>query len=393
MFKIINPALLGCFFILICCSCNDKRNSPDFQKLETLSFDVVNWEEESYLPEKIINTVDFVPLETLDNNLIGKIDKVIIFEDKIYVLDSRYTKKIWVFTSGGKFICSIGHYGRGPGEYISLVDFIIDEYEKKLLVLDNKMRKVISYNLSSGDYIDELKINFVASGFSKVDENTLSFYSNHQPTQNGNQHLVANLNLEEKSYKWFINKDEYDTMIGTKNPMCQSEGLNFISFFKDTVYRIMPDTVVPHIVFDFGKYKISKEKLKSIKKSNELIHLLQSGYWIYGVENIVENQRFLTFDFKLGNSLVQVVYSKNTGSYYYGKGIDNGGLSTFGIIKNLSISDNQFIGTLDASKFLRSNEIIEQVGNLEFAEKYNDVAKFLSVNSNPVIIFTKYNNF
>jgi len=65
-------------------------------------------------------------------------------------------EKILLFDINGKFICSIGSKGQGPGEYISIKNVSIDENNKILFI--NARKKIICYDLN-GNYLKEFFIN------------------------------------------------------------------------------------------------------------------------------------------------------------------------------------------------------------------------------------------
>ncbi|MDR3095059.1 MAG: 6-bladed beta-propeller, partial [Bacteroidales bacterium] len=67
------------------------------------------------LLSEIASDVTYIPLETSPECLIGRIDKIISFDDKYYILD-RQTESILVFDSTGKYLFKIAQIGNGPGE-------------------------------------------------------------------------------------------------------------------------------------------------------------------------------------------------------------------------------------------------------------------------------------
>ena len=59
-------------------------------------------------------------LKKTESSLIGKIDRVIIADSLIFVLDARIAKKLFVFRHNGQFVRTIGSQGKGEGEYKQL---------------------------------------------------------------------------------------------------------------------------------------------------------------------------------------------------------------------------------------------------------------------------------
>jgi len=82
----------------------------------------------------LFNEFEYISLETSENSIFGAIDKLIIYDDKYYILDLK-TNKIYVFRQDGSFVLTIGSIGKGPGEYTHLADFVIDEEKKRIIIL------------------------------------------------------------------------------------------------------------------------------------------------------------------------------------------------------------------------------------------------------------------
>ncbi len=101
--------------------------------------------------DEIYKDFEYISLETSENNIFGAIDKLIVYDNKYFILDKTRMKKIYVFHEDGAFSHTIGETGSGPGEYTSIEDFTID-MEKKQLVILTYPSTVFIYNLN-GDFI------------------------------------------------------------------------------------------------------------------------------------------------------------------------------------------------------------------------------------------------
>ena len=379
----ISRLYLICVYILFIFSgCTSKTDMDKTTKEQTLHLDVSNWEENQVIPRKLIKSIEFTPLETTDSSLIGSIGKMYKRDGFLFVKDNKYVKKVLIYDSNGKYVRSIGRYGRGAGELIDLTDFIVDSKHNLLSILDNQQRKVLTYNLDNGDHINDLKIQFWATNFANPEDDILSFYSKDQNVA-GAKHLIANLDLIENSKKWFLEQDEYDKRFSYPHSIFQSMNTYFAPFFKDVVYRITKDKVEPFITFDFGKDKIPKEKLQNKERLREITEVLNERNWTYGIENVIENEQFITLNFKLRNENVMVVYCKESGSYVYGNHFE-GGLGAFSLIKNIAVSENEFLGVIDALVFCKMKKVVLEQANEELKNHYLQTLNIVSEESNPV---------
>lgn len=93
----------------------------------------------------LLHDIELIPLESNANSLIGEVNKIVIQDSFIYLLDVHKAKSLLVFNvKNGKFVRQIGRYGKSNSEYIEPTDFaiagnnvvILDNLSKKLLVFD-----------------------------------------------------------------------------------------------------------------------------------------------------------------------------------------------------------------------------------------------------------------
>ncbi len=83
---------------------------------------------------ELFDDFEYISLETSEEGIFGTIDKLIIYDNRYYILDLQ-RKKVFVFREDGTFMHTIGNPGKGPGEYTHIEDFTIDEENKKVIIL------------------------------------------------------------------------------------------------------------------------------------------------------------------------------------------------------------------------------------------------------------------
>lgn len=102
--------------------------------------------------------VETVRLETSEDCMIGGIGIVRLTEDRIYIMDIMY-RGIYIFDrKDGNHLASFKKQGRGPGEYIDISDFYIDQKEKTLEILDTGTGRIFIYDLQSLDFVSEITL-------------------------------------------------------------------------------------------------------------------------------------------------------------------------------------------------------------------------------------------
>ncbi|MDE7335560.1 MAG: 6-bladed beta-propeller [Muribaculaceae bacterium] len=82
----------------------------------------------------LVEPVGFVSLEAVDSGLIRNVDKVIQTPCGFIVLDKANEHSVMAFSADGKFLCSIGRKGNGPGEYTSVEDIALTPGRDSLLL-------------------------------------------------------------------------------------------------------------------------------------------------------------------------------------------------------------------------------------------------------------------
>ena len=132
--------------ILIICSC--KQNSTENIISENCKiFDISfkkDYKDKLYLSE-MIESEEFIQLETSDECLISDINKLIAINNKYYIFD-RVEDVIFIFSKDGKFLNKISEKGRGPGQYISIACFDVNPKTNEINILDLNTKKMFIYD-------------------------------------------------------------------------------------------------------------------------------------------------------------------------------------------------------------------------------------------------------
>ena len=98
-----------------------------------------------------IDSVEYIVLETHPDGLFNMIEKLIVQDDKIFILDFRNRNQILVFDATGKFLFPVGALGRAPGEFLETRNFTVDS--NHIYIIDNYQSRLLLYDLN-GAYIE-----------------------------------------------------------------------------------------------------------------------------------------------------------------------------------------------------------------------------------------------
>ena len=104
-------------------------------------------------------SVKYIPLETTDSILIGRLTNAIPIGNKYLIGDAPlgYTSKYYLFDEEGNYVIPIGSIGHGPGQYNSIRSVDTDNKNKTILL--ETIPKCFEYNWD-GVLIDE-KIKWI----------------------------------------------------------------------------------------------------------------------------------------------------------------------------------------------------------------------------------------
>jgi hypothetical protein len=130
-----------CCIVLICC-----ENKPE-ELIETVVVDFNDYMEKpiTEISDNFYSNRRYVVLHSDEPNMmLGNISTVVIRDSKIYVADSR-SRNLIVHDMNGRAISKVGNRGRGPGEYITLENFDVDN-QGQIHVIDGNTKRLLIYD-------------------------------------------------------------------------------------------------------------------------------------------------------------------------------------------------------------------------------------------------------
>lgn len=167
-----SKVIISCIILHIfslSCQIGNKQIKND----ETILIDLKESPKKLYL-SKFLTHNEYISLETTPSCLIGRIQKIEIYKDQIFILDPFIAKKLLVFDMSGKFLYQISERGKGPGEYMDIFDFVIRE--NKIYILNDRT-SVIEYTID-GVFIKTYPLPFWAERMLSVSKNHWGLLSN-----------------------------------------------------------------------------------------------------------------------------------------------------------------------------------------------------------------------
>ncbi len=144
--------------------------------------------------KNIFNTqsFQFIPLETTDKSFFGKIDKVLIDSNRIFILDTHIARQAFIFDLKGKFISKLGTKGQGPNEFLNIKGMTIDRKKKNIILFDLGNWRLLFYTYE-GNFVKSLKFKtYPGMSVSYIGNDLIATYSHDLKSNKGNQLLIFN---------------------------------------------------------------------------------------------------------------------------------------------------------------------------------------------------------
>jgi hypothetical protein len=116
---------MSIYFLIHSCKTKEEQNSVI----------VLSGVSEQITIAEVFDEFEYISLETSEESVFGDINRLIVYEDKFFILDNSKMKKVYVFHKDGTFSHTIGQVGGGPEEYANIEDFTIDEEQRQAVIL------------------------------------------------------------------------------------------------------------------------------------------------------------------------------------------------------------------------------------------------------------------
>jgi hypothetical protein len=362
--------------------------------------------------------VETIILETTEESLLSRVDKVVRVGDRLYVFDRR-TNVVLEFDMDGKFIKRFGMTGRGPGEYSRIYDFTVDAQNKAIYLLDRRTR-IISYDLESGKYIEDISTannDYNSTFITSVGE--LVYATLHYREFSESNYMLSSFNIADSGVEnYYLPTNEYVKGWSITELVSNS---NFI-FNHGNDYALFSDMLSPEIMKLTGEVISNYIYIESEEFIDEKGRIKLSEAWkvttdedrvfnrtlieldcFTTIPNYFETDEYICFRIMRGSgNMYQFVYNKANGKvkrvgYFNNNLIINVKYNTEpnpveGLLMGTQQADAEGIlcvinpwGFETLRTAAREGKLVENLDRL-------DELKQLPEDSNPVLFYMKFKN-
>jgi hypothetical protein len=254
--------------------------------------------------DKYFEGFQFVSLETTKESLIGRINRLYLFNRRIYILD-RESKSIVVFGEQGKFLFRINRNGRGPGEYVGLMDFAIDGNNKRLILEADRPSKLLYFDLD-GNFLNE---NETANYFRNISIKDNQLIRINMDAEIGYHYLTTNgKDATFQKYRPIGQRGVLFQNMGTVFPYSlNSKTLNLTMPYSNIVYQATSNGIIPKYGIDFKDNQVPNDFFDGKLTGTEMIKASFQNHYGFALSNFREGSRFITFSYA---DNIMVIYDK-----------------------------------------------------------------------------------
>ena len=254
-------------------SCQDVRETDLVVKNILLD---INVNQELRLSE-IADTVEIILLEQTDESDVARVERILPYKEKYYVLSSVgfSNGRVHVFDKQGRFMQMIDKRGGGPGEYEDLQDIAINPQNDELVFM-TQPKGIFRYDLE-GNFISRVKGGY---GMNVAVDSQGNFYKTNRCYEDTPDRLLMVNNKDSVSF----GKIEADNFIMVNhysftNEFDSHNGRVYYSYpCCDTIFDVTGGKKVPVWYIDYNGKNLPIDKIFSADKNLNESMKMMSGY-------------------------------------------------------------------------------------------------------------------
>jgi hypothetical protein len=309
--------IIACGLIVLSNSCI-RNNKP----IEGQEITVNIKRGESIQLSEFCASISYIILEQDRENFIGTINKLVKHADTLYIFDEK-KNVIHKYNIRGTFSSNFSNYGKGPGEFIKISDFIIDTINNRIEIIDIGNSKIVTTDYN-WNFLSQRKKPGYLKNFEIIAPNTYIYYASNYIDQtlfkNGQSKNIVITDSNNNilgTYMPIFHKNYYSS---EPNQMVKcGNGVLVVTPLSNKIYFANKEEFFLKYLINFKRYNVD-EKFDYLSKiddnnieelSNAFISAIEEGNkntYATNITNMYEIDNNLFFQFFLSNDRA---YSKN----------------------------------------------------------------------------------
>lgn len=382
--------ILSAIGILLSTSCMNKEEKSS---IPVLNIDPTNSTTLNF--SRIFDHYEIIPLCNDTVNLLTKPFKIEIKDSLIYFSNAN---SLYSYTHEGKCKLKINNVGVGPGEYLSLADFSLND--NCIEINDRDGRKIYRYTYD-GVYLNSFNHRLFSYSFKKLEDHYI-FHSGCLYNKELNNDYRVNI-LDENGHikKSYFKIDKYEREINImeySNFASFNDTLSFSYCLSNYIYDINSETN-KRLKINFGDYNLPYNYIKEHNNIIDFMNSIKNVKYASLIDGYKESSKFLFFSYAFQGERPFVLLNKSTNQVYHFNRFNDDLL-----FENTSIrtgyAELPVLLTNEAYyRFIEASDIIEILEEhkksltpeewTKFKQKHEklyQISQNISAESNPVIV-------
>ncbi|MDQ6527672.1 6-bladed beta-propeller [Flavobacterium sp. LHD-85] len=335
---------------------------PDAKKqnVSTISIDPKTVNQEAVLSE-LVSEVKVITLETTPECFIEYFSEILYIDKENIIY--RSGNSILFFDGKGTYKDKINSVGKGPDEYVKILNAHININDKLVYVVDIDAVKVYDFagrfinkfaiGISPGDVIELKDGKFLVSvsqNYSEINRDELFLFNS-----SGNKIKSFKSKSEE------IIKVSQDFM-GMGFVYDIGKEVFYRDFLSDSIFEVSDKFLKPHWFIDSGKYKLDAEERLNVSKRSETLNNDKVD-----IKEVFESLKYFFISYSFNDNSYFTVFSKNNNkcihksAYTYDEEKKYDGMINFGIKNDLIKNATAF-----RPNYINGNIIVSAVNPVYF---------------------------
>ncbi len=302
------------FFMI--CSCNSENaytSSSRVGEKKKLEIDV---DADYILADSLFKKIEVITLGSMPKGVIGRADKVIVYDSLIFLHDRHLAKGLFVFDFNGDFIRQIGKKGNGPGEYLMMGDFDIEE--DVIYFIDSGNGKINRFDLN-GEFLgygpDSRDTGVIPHSLYHFKDNYV-LYSQYGSGSKNTNFNISIVNGEQE----IIKKDVKNGFLSRlmidfgKGSFRTEDEVIFTQLLNDSIYVLDGESFdirVPYVL-NLDEVRLSIEEFESMRRkySSDFLQKLTAQKRSVGIVKTYANSDYIWVQYLTGPNLKNIVIDR-----------------------------------------------------------------------------------
>lgn len=344
----------------------------------------------------IADDIKYLPLG--NEIFLSEIEQVKYFDEQYFVIDKN--KGFFRFSEKGKLLNQIGKQGKGPGEYLHIVDFVVHPQTGNIYsIRGEKPNHIMVFSLN-GKYLQTIELKNLAKNIGITNQNLCIYYFDSR------QNIEKNIEILDKDGNMLVNYFAKYNFTRDRVHNYWSEcilysfggHLHFKEIHSDTIFYLNGEKIVPKVILNSGDRKFTPGK-REIINNNFLRNPTKVGETLAQTLrpiNLFETVNYIFYFYRYDRKGRMLAYNKLTNNQIEidsDIGIKNdidGGPNI--ILKRIKDYNTvlSWISAYELKQYIESKEFKNSTP--KYPEKKNELEKLansLDENDNPVLMLVK----